>query len=59
MQFDTSAVLHQPCPMYLRDWFAAAALAGILANAEANHAEAVEASYQFADAMLKERERQP
>lgn len=46
--------------MSLRDYFAAKALQGILANAdEANGLEFVQAAYAYADAMLKERAKSP
>ena len=43
--------------MTLRDYFAAAALTGLLRDTEAfnNDAKAAEWAYQFADAMLKAR----
>ena len=47
--------------MTLRDWFAGAALVGILAHPEASggltHSEIARASYDAADAMLEEREK--
>jgi hypothetical protein len=46
--------------MELRDYFAAAALQGILAdsNVDGNAATLAKIAYKFADAMLKEREKQ-
>jgi hypothetical protein len=46
--------------MELRDYFAAAALQGILAdsNVDGNAATLSKIAYKFADAMLKEREKQ-
>jgi hypothetical protein len=44
--------------MTLRDYFAAAALTGLLANRLGRYSDMAEDAYKYADAMLAEREKE-